>query len=136
MSLLPSMGDLTMPSVEVVRQTSRTYHLNLEDKRIAGHIDRQEAARQAVRKILMTEQDAYAIYGQTGYGIAIDDLVGKDLLIVKAELKRRITERLLADDRVTAVHSFSFANGLDDIHVKFICETIYGLMPDERRFAL
>ena len=136
MSLLPNMGDFSLPKVSKERASSKTYRLDLEGLRIAGMIDNQEAIKQAIHKVLLTEREAYEIYGTSGYGIFLEDLIGQNRFIVEAELKRRIKEALLADDRVTELHSFSFEGGLDWLHTRFIAETIAGTIPVERGFSL
>ena len=134
--LLPEMGDLSPVIIPKEHQSSRSYRLDLERKRIVGNIDEQEAVNQAIEKRLRTVSDAHQIYGDSGYGIATEYLIGQDRFIVEAELKRRIIESLMADDRVVKVHSIRFSGGLDDLHASFIVDTIFGNGLHERRFEM
>jgi len=136
MSLLPQMGDLAPPVVVRQRQPCRTYHLDFAAKRIAGFVDGQDAARQAVMKLLLTEEGAHEIYTGHQYGIAIADLLGQERFIVEAELKRRLRESLERDDRVVRVHGISISGGLDDLLVRLAVDTIYGQVQLERRLLL
>ncbi|MCL2547898.1 MAG: DUF2634 domain-containing protein [Symbiobacteriaceae bacterium] len=135
-TLLPAMGDLAPLTTVPERMPSLTYRLDLERKRIVGMVDDQEAVLQSIGKALITEQNAHTIYGNSGYGIAIDDLKGLDRFIVEAELRRRIGECLLSDDRILKVYDFLFHGGLDDLSIYFTVDTIYGAVRQERRFSL
>jgi len=130
------MGEWARPVIPQERETSRTYRLDLVAQRIVGMVDGQEAAYQAIVKRLMTEQHVHLIYGRSGYGMAIEDLVGQDRFIVEAELKRRLTESLLSDDRITRIHSLHFSGGLDDLLTQLAVDTIFGEVVWERRWPM
>ncbi len=103
-----------------------TYKMLIEQNRIIGNTDGQEAMVQAIYKILMTERFVYPIYSWN-YGIELQDLFGYNMAYIEAELERRIKEALLADDRITAVDSFSFSHPKkNSVHVEFIAHTTFG----------
>lgn len=81
---------------------NKTYKLNFEKKTIEGIIDGDEAKKQAIQKILLTESETYAIY-DFGYGVMLNDLIGEDMIYVRSELKDRIQEAILYDDRFESV---------------------------------
>lgn len=81
---------------------NKTFKLNFEKKIIEGVVDGDEAKKQAIQKILITESEEYPIYG-FGYGIMVNDLIGEDMIYVRSELKDRIVEAILYDDRFEAV---------------------------------
>ena len=81
---------------------NKTFKLNFEKKIIARVIDGEEAKKQAIQKILITESEEYPIYG-FGYGLMYNDLIGEDMVYVRSELKDRIVEAILYDDRFKAV---------------------------------
>jgi hypothetical protein len=89
----------------------------------------REAVSQAVVKILNTERFRYPIYS-TDYGIETDDLFGMDCDYVCVELERRISEALLADNRIIRVSGFSFTTGKNVVYASFIVYTMFG----EHRF--
>ncbi len=104
-------------------ETSRTYKLSAG--KIQGHTDGLEALQQAVYKVLNTEKYEYPIYGFS-YGIELEDLIGKDPAYVKIELKRRIRECLLYDERITEVENFIFSSRGDQLLCSFNVTSIFG----------
>ena len=99
--------ELDMSRIEKKKIPSMTWKIHENRAEARGNIDELEAMRQAVYKILETERYRYAIY-DWNYGIELEELYGKNVTYVIPELKKRIEEALLADDRVTAVTDFSF----------------------------
>ncbi|MBF1346180.1 MAG: DUF2634 domain-containing protein [Megasphaera micronuciformis] len=81
----------------------------------------------AVFKILSTERYRYPIYSWN-YGIELEDLFGQPIPYVYAELQRRITEALEADDRIISVTGFEFSHDDGDVFARFDVETIFGTL--------
>lgn len=104
-------------------ETSKTYKLLLGDSK--GYIDELEALKQAIYKILNTEKYEYPIYS-FNYGIELENLIGKDSDYIKIELKRRIEECLLEDERINSVTNFKFNKYEDSLKVQFEVNSIYG----------
>ena len=50
----------------------------------------------------------------------------------KQEIKKRIEEALLADDRIKAVTDFKFGGKKGELEVKFKVHTIFGTLEIER----
>lgn len=112
-------------SLELVDEieTSRTYKILIGDSK--GYIEGIEALKQAIYKVLSTERYEYPIYS-FNYGIDIESLIGKDYDYVRIELKRRIEECLLEDERINVVNNFSFEREEDVLKCTFEVESIYG----------
>ncbi len=106
-------------------ETSRTYKLSSGFLR--GSTDNLEALQQAINKMLNTEKYECPIYSFS-YGIETEDLTGKNPAFVQAELKRRIVECLLQDERITGVESFSFSVSGDRMQCSFDVISIFGTM--------
>ena len=107
-------------------QPSRTYHLDLVRKRVTSMIDGQDAIIQAVRKILYTERYAYVIYSSQ-YGVELDRLVGQEYDFIVSDIKRTLTEALLADNRIISLENFEMEKtGLDTMEVNFLVNSIEG----------
>ena len=106
---------------------SRTYKIDFDAGRVGGFCDETEAMKQAIYKILQTERFAYLIYSWN-YGIELDAVVGKSYQVFESEIKRVITEALLADSRITEVTQIDKRTA----SVKFTAETIFGEIPIER----
>ncbi|WP_017812830.1 DUF2634 domain-containing protein [Paenibacillus dauci] len=103
-----------------------TYKVDWERGTIAGTIDGLDSLRQAVLKILTTERYRHLIYSND-YGTEYKEILGKDQLYVRAEIRRMITEALLQDDRIEQINDFlTIWNSGDDIRVSFTVQTIYG----------
>lgn len=110
---------------------SLTWKIDRQEKQARGSVDEKAAMRQAVEKILQTERYRYAIY-DWNYGMELDDLIGKNASFVIPELKRRIEDALLADDRVTAVTDFHFSQEGNSVAADFLVHTIFGELRAER----
>ena len=109
---------------------SMTYRMAAEKKEVRGALDGMEAVKQAVYKILQTERYKYVIY-DWNYGVELEDLFGKSVSFVIPELQR-ITEALLADDRIEAVTDFSFETEKSSVTAAFRVQTIWGDLEAER----
>lgn len=109
--------------IEESIETTRTY--KIIDNTISGYIDDLEALQQAINNVLNTEKYDYPIYS-FDYGIELENLLGKDLEYIKIELKRRIEECLLGDERIISVSDFSFNQDEDSLYCSFNVISIYG----------
>lgn len=113
-------------NITVEESLTRTYKMKLFGDRINGKTDEQEAMKQAIYKILNTERYSYSIYSWN-YGIELKDLFGKPKNFCKSELKRRIKEALIQDERILDVKAFSFEDKKRrELAVTFTANTIYG----------
>lgn len=118
------MEKLTMALVLQEQSFSnKTYKLSAE--KIEGFVDGLEALKQAIYKVLATEQYEYPIYS-FNYGIAWKELVGEERPYVRAEMKRMIQETLMQDDRIREVDGFKFAFSGDTCQCTFNVSSIYG----------
>jgi len=114
-------------------ETSRTYKIT--GNRIQGYTDGLEALKQAIYKVLNTERYEYPIYS-FNYGIELENLIGKDPIYVQIELKRRIRECLLRDDRITEVDNFKFEVNGDEIKCTFDVHSIFGNFTASREVTI
>ena len=107
-------------------QPSRTYHLDLDRKRVTSMIDGRDAIIQAVKKILYTERYAYVIYSSQ-YGVELDRLIGQEYDFIISDIKRTLTEALLMDNRIISLENFEMEKtGLDTMEVNFLVNSIEG----------
>ncbi|MBQ2880019.1 MAG: DUF2634 domain-containing protein [Anaerotignum sp.] len=127
--------EFDMTKIEKITIPSLTWKINEERAEARSLVDEKEAMEQAVRKILQTERYRYAIY-DWNYGIELEDLYGKRVSFVIPELKKRIEDALLADDRVTAVTDFSFTQEKGSVTAEFMVHTMFGEMRAERTVDL
>lgn len=130
--MIPSTNTILSTDIDIEREPSLNYQMILEENRIMGKIDEQDAMKQVIYKILNTERYDYIIYSWN-YGIELKDLFGMPVSYVCAELIDRITEALTQDDRINSVDNFDFTfprKGV--ISATFTVNTIYGEVNAER----
>lgn len=87
--------------------------------------DGLEAVKQAVYKIFHTERFAHLIYDGS-YGFEKRGLIGKDPMFVQSEIRRRVQEALLQDDRITSVEDLQIEFDGDTAQVRFTVICDYG----------
>lgn len=118
-------GGLLAAATEVVDQPSRTWRLDFDRGRVAGMIDELDAVKQAVYKVLQTERFAHPIY-DGNYGSELAGLIGLGAGFAKSELRRRIKEALMQDDRVSDVVDFEIAASGENLTARFVVVSKYG----------
>lgn len=125
--MIPAKNIDLLADFEIEDEPSLTYLLNLEQECITGTADGTKAVQQAVLKILNTERFVYPIYSWN-YGVLLHDLVGKSLPYVMSEVKKRITDALLTDDRIEAITDFTVrrAKSKNVLLASFTVETVFG----------
>lgn len=123
--MIPFVNEDLQPDFGTVMQPSRTYRLHLEEKRISGLLDGREAVKQAIYKLLNTERYDFLIYSWS-YGSEMAELMGQPVPYVYSGIKRKITEALLRDGRITGVGDFYFSQGKGRVSVKFTAATTEG----------
>ncbi|MDP4152588.1 MAG: DUF2634 domain-containing protein [Bacillota bacterium] len=128
--MIPAVNDDLTKDFEIKELPARTFRVTTENT-INGMTDGLEAVKQAVYLILNTERYEYLIYSWN-YGIELKDLYGKPIPYLLPELKRRITEALVQDSRITDVGAFDFETGKGKILVTFTVSTIYGEIEAEK----
>lgn len=126
MATLPTTGDdLDLIGFQTAEQPDNTHKLNIEKNRVTGMTDERDALLQAIYLILNVERYAFPIY-TWNYGTELADLIGQPRDYAMSEIKRRITEALTQDDRITGVENWSFETAGKVVRVNFTVKTIYG----------
>lgn len=109
---------------------TRTFKLDIDRKIINSFCDEKEAMKQAIFLILHTERFQLLIYSWN-YGVELLDLYGRETEYVASEIKRRIAEALVQDDRITGVDGFEFEVAGKKLSVTFVVSTIFGEVESE-----
>ena len=126
MGLLPTAGDgLDLVSLQIGTQPGLNHKLDAGWRRVRGMTDGRDAVLQSVYLILNVERYAYPIYSRS-YGSELAGLIGKPRDYAMSEVKRRITEALLQDDRITGLSGWEFETSRKSVRVSFVVHTIYG----------
>ena len=128
------MTELTT-SLVLQEQTYTNQTYKLSENKIEGFTDGLEALKQAVYKILATEQYEYPVYDFT-YGIAWKELIGEDRPYVRAEMTRMIREALLRDDRILGVDGFTYDFSGDVCLCTCTVTSIYGDFEIDKEVAV
>lgn len=135
MAMLPAAGDLDLVSFQIATQPGRTHKLDIDRQQVRGMTDERDAVLQAVYLILNVERYAYPIYSRN-YGVELSSLIGKSKDYAMSEIKRRITEALMQDDRITSLSGWKFETGRKSVHVQFTVHTIYGDTDAEKEMEI
>lgn len=123
--MIPNVDDDLLADIEIIEQPSLTYEIKLDRDKMGNYINGIEAMKQSIYHIINTERYQYLIYSWN-YGVELADLFGKPIAYCYPEIKRRITEALLHDDRVEELDSFEFTYSKGDVLVKFRAITTEG----------
>jgi phage baseplate assembly protein W len=129
--MIPFMDDDLQNDFEISVQPSKTYKMDISQKTIGGWTDNLEAVKQAVYKILETERYDYLIYSWN-YGSQLKELLGETIPLVNSEIKQRITDALLQDDRINSVSNFSFESSGEEVTAVFTVNTNMGSIQIEK----
>lgn len=119
------------PDFEEVVGPSKNYYLMHNLEHITGFVDDLKAIEQAIFMLLSVERYRHKIYSWN-VGVEFEDLFGKPVSYVASEVKRRIREALIQDDRINEVDSFEVAAKKGVVTVKYVARTIYGDIEGER----
>lgn len=131
--LLPQEGTWDEANRETM--PSLTFQLEEEQGRIRRKIDGIAAIKQSILKRLRTEGNTYPIYGEE-YGFSFHDLADLAPPLAESEVKRRIAETLLQDERIASVEEFGFSRRGDALMVSFTVVSADGEYADlEGRIA-
>jgi len=121
--MIPQNNDALKNDFVITPLPSRTYALS--GNRIIGFTDGLNAVKQAIFLILHTERFWYPIY-TSRYGVELAGLIGQDPDYAAAELKRRVTEALMTDDRITGVDGFEITHLKSVVSARFTVRTLFG----------
>ena len=130
--MIPSTNDILSTSLKVEQQPSKNHKLHIDYNTIGGYCDGLEAMKQVIYKIINTERYEHIIYSWN-YGVELRDLFGQPVNYVMSEIKRRITESLIQDDRIEKVDEFKFdVIKKRTVSAKFTVHTIFGDIQEEK----
>lgn len=134
--MIPQVQDDLKQGFVIPELPTRTLKMNLTQETVAGRTDRLKAMEQAVYLILSIERYDYLIHSWN-FGVELRELFGQPVAYCLPEIKRRITEALLQDDRITAVDNFAFdlpKRGV--VHTAFTVTTVFGTLEAEKEVVI
>lgn len=112
--------------VEVVQRPSFTHLMLIDEERVKGYTNGQDAIRQMIYKCINTEAGEHIIYPT--FGVRKSDLFGKRKEYAFVVLTRRITDALLRDERILEVSDFVYLKELskeDNLAMRFKVKSIF-----------
>jgi phage baseplate assembly protein W len=128
--MIPVMDNPINDDLDTVQQPSATWKLDFEKGKVVGKIDELEAVKQAVFKILHTDRYWHVIYS-TDYGHELSTLIGSHPIYLQSELRRRVEEALLTDERIVSVNDLGVEMLEDQIKLSFQVNSIHGAFNEE-----
>lgn len=122
----PVEGVELVNDIEFIDYPTNTYYVDPIAKQIRGMTDGIVAMTQAVEIHLSVERYKFQIF-TPNFGVEFEGLIGKDYGFIISELKRRIEEAFIPDNRILEVDEFEYSERVDDyITVSFLVRTVYG----------
>lgn len=113
-------------NVEFATYPIQEWLLNTDTQQLSESEQNLSAIAQDITFALSVERNRYPIMS-SNFGVEFEDLLGKDESYVKANIKRRIQDAILIDDRVISVSNFGFKKiDSETLSVSFVVETIIG----------
>ena len=119
------------PDFEETVGPTKNYKIVYEKDKVAGFTDNIEAMKQAIYLMLSVERYDFSIYSFNA-GVEFKELIGKPVTYVASEVKRRIRECLLQDDRINEVDSFEVTIKKSSVIVKYVAHTIFGDLEEQQ----
>ena len=126
-NLVADFDELILPN--------KTWNIDFDRNLVTTNITDLDAVRQAIGLILNTERYEFNIFSDQ-YGVELVDLFGENQNYVMSEVKRRITEALTQDERITGVDNFEYSKTKQGLHVTFSVTTDVGHFDAETEVAL
>ena len=109
-------------------QPSLTWIADPVTNRLRGRGDNWEAVRQAVEVIVHVERFKWQIY-TPNFGTDYDGLLGTEPGYAATELRRRLEDAFLPDDRVLGIKDYAYSFKDASLTVAFTALTVFGDVP-------
>lgn len=127
--MTPKTNNVLKNGLVFAEKPSKTIRLNSENNHLTGFTDSLDAVRQAAHVILHVERYQYIIHSWN-FGVELKDLFGKQMTYVIPEVKRRVREALLQDNRITEVDGFVLTPNKNKLTVECTVHSIFGSFPE------
>ena len=116
-------------------QPSLTWIADPATNRIRGRGDNWEAVRQAVEVIVNVERFKWQIY-TPNFGTDYDGLLGTEPGYAASELRRRLEDAFLPDNRILGIEEYSYTFKDVSLTVSFTARTVFGGVPGSMEVTL
>lgn len=116
-------------------QPSLTWIADPVTNRLRGRGDNWEAVRQAVEVIVNVERFKWQIY-TPNFGTDYDGLLGTEPGYAASELRRRLEDAFLPDNRILGVKDYAYSFKDVSLTVTFTALTVFGDVPGSMEVKL
>lgn len=116
-------------------QPSLTWIADPATNRLRGRGDNWEAVRQAVEVIVNVERFKWQIY-TPNFGTDYDGLLGTEPGYAASELRRRLEDAFLPDNRILGIEEYSYTFKDVSLTVSFTARTVFGSVPGSMEVTL
>lgn len=116
-------------------QPSLTWIADPATNRIRGRGDNWEAVRQAVEVVVNVERFKWQIY-TPNFGTDYDGLLGTEPGYAASELRRRLEDAFLPDNRILGIEEYSYTFKDVSLTVSFTARTVFGSVPGSMEVTL
>ena len=116
-------------------QPSLTWIADPVTNRLRGRGDGWEAVRQAVEVIVSVERFKWQIY-TPNFGTDYDGLLGTEAGYAASELRRRLEDAFLPDNRILGVKDYAYTFSDTSLTVTFTAQTVFGDVPGSMEVTL
>ena len=116
-------------------QPSLTWIVDPVTNRLRGRGDNWEAVRQAVEVIVNVERFKWQIY-TPNFGTDYDGLLGTEPGYAASELRRRLEDAFLPDNRILGIEEYSYTFKDVSLTVSFTARTVFGGVPGSMEVTL
>lgn len=124
--MLPNQNIDLSTTVEFEDYPTNTFYIDPVSQQVRGMEDGLKAIQQAVEIIFGVERFFWQIY-TPNFGIEFDGLIGSEYGFVTSELKRRIEESFIPDNRILGTNDWYFRLiDTDTLICSFTVITVYG----------
>ncbi len=135
MATLPQSDIDLSQGVVFQEQPSLTWIADPVTRRLRGRGDNYEAVRQAVEVIVNVERFRWQIYSPN-FGIELDGLIGSEPGFAASELRRRLTDAFLPDNRILGISDFSYTFQDPVLTASVTVNTVFGPVKTGMEVAL
>lgn len=125
------MGTLPQSDIDLSRgvvfqdQPSLTWIADPVTRRLRGRGDNYEAVRQAVEIIVNVERFRWQIY-TPNFGVELDGLLGTEPGFAASELRRRLEDAFLPDNRILGISEFTYEFREGALAAAVTVDTVFG----------
>jgi phage baseplate assembly protein W len=128
-------NDNLIADFEELALPNQTWSIDFERNLVGSNITDLAAIQQSAKIILSVERFEHLIYSDQ-YGVELRDLFGESMPYAMSEIKRRVSEALMQDDRILGTENFEFSRTKRSLHVTFTVKTDLGSFDAETEVAL